>query len=239
MVSILLVIVLIFTLLIVLNSKQQEITNQNIEKEFENHEPLEYEFDLSGQPFIGDEDAPVTMVEMFDFKCPGCLLWDKEVLPYIKETYIDTGKAKLYLVNYPIVPIHGSEAYDSALALESVYAHYPDQVLDFYSVVYDSQDERLTLTPESLRDLISEQFPDMDAELIYEDIKTKKYKDEVEKDLKMVTESGTNSTPTLFINNQRVEAITEDGTGNKVIKSNGFAIEQIDKLINEGLEGEK
>ncbi|WP_415183745.1 DsbA family protein [Phaeovulum sp.] len=43
---------------------------------------------------MGQEDAPVTVIEYASYTCPHCAVWHKEVLPPLKADYIDTGKVK-------------------------------------------------------------------------------------------------------------------------------------------------
>jgi protein-disulfide isomerase len=43
---------------------------------------------------IGDENAPVTVIEYLSFTCPHCMRFHTEVFPKIKENYIDTGKVR-------------------------------------------------------------------------------------------------------------------------------------------------
>jgi protein-disulfide isomerase len=43
----------------------------------------------------GDPNAPVTIVEYASFTCPHCAQFTMEVLPRIRENFIDTGKARL------------------------------------------------------------------------------------------------------------------------------------------------
>ncbi len=44
---------------------------------------------------IGSEDAPITMIEYASFTCPHCKNFEIDVLPLIKENYIDTGKVRM------------------------------------------------------------------------------------------------------------------------------------------------
>lgn len=44
---------------------------------------------------IGDESAPVKMVEYLSFTCPHCEHFHAEVYPKLKADYIDTGKVRL------------------------------------------------------------------------------------------------------------------------------------------------
>lgn len=51
---------------------------------------------------LGKSDAPVTIIEYASLTCPHCAHFDVEVLPKLKEKWIDTGKAKLILRDYPL-----------------------------------------------------------------------------------------------------------------------------------------
>jgi protein-disulfide isomerase len=51
---------------------------------------------------LGKPDAPITIVEYASLTCPHCRHFTIEVLPKVKEKWIDTGKAKLVLRDYPL-----------------------------------------------------------------------------------------------------------------------------------------
>lgn len=61
--------------------------------------------ELAVQPsdrILGKADAPITIIEYASLTCPHCARFDQEVLPRIKEAWIDTGKAKLVYRDYPL-----------------------------------------------------------------------------------------------------------------------------------------
>jgi protein-disulfide isomerase len=53
---------------------------------------------------LGKPDAPITIVEYASLSCPHCAHFAKEVLPKLQEKWIDTGKAKLILRDFPLDP---------------------------------------------------------------------------------------------------------------------------------------
>ncbi|WP_431858404.1 DsbA family protein [Azospirillum sp.] len=54
-----------------------------------------------GERVLGDPKAPVTILDYSSMTCPHCARFHTETLPKIKETYIDTGKAKLVFRDFP------------------------------------------------------------------------------------------------------------------------------------------
>ncbi len=53
---------------------------------------------------MGDANAPVTIVEYASMTCPHCAHFHETTLPALKEKYIDTGKVKLILREFPFDP---------------------------------------------------------------------------------------------------------------------------------------
>lgn len=58
--------------------------------------------DLLPEAVLGDPQAPVTIIEFSSLTCPHCAAFHQETLPKIKETYIDTGKARLVYRDFPL-----------------------------------------------------------------------------------------------------------------------------------------
>jgi protein-disulfide isomerase len=51
---------------------------------------------------LGNPDAPITIVEYASLTCPHCAHFANDVLPELKKKWIDTGKAKLVLRDFPL-----------------------------------------------------------------------------------------------------------------------------------------
>ena len=54
---------------------------------------------------LGDEKAPVTIIEYASMTCPHCAHFALTTFPQLKEKYIDTGKVKYILREFPFDPI--------------------------------------------------------------------------------------------------------------------------------------
>ena len=50
---------------------------------------------------IGDEDAPVTIIEYASMSCSHCANFHKNTLPELKTEYIDTGKVRMIFRDFP------------------------------------------------------------------------------------------------------------------------------------------
>ena len=57
---------------------------------------------------IGQADAPITVVEYASFACSHCADWHRFVYPLLKSRWIDTGKVRLVFRNLPTAPTEAS-----------------------------------------------------------------------------------------------------------------------------------
>ncbi|MES2906628.1 MAG: DsbA family protein [Pseudomonadota bacterium] len=58
-----------------------------------------------GDKMLGKADAPVTIIEYASLTCSHCADFHKDVLPKLKQTYIDTGKVKLIFRGFSLNPL--------------------------------------------------------------------------------------------------------------------------------------
>ncbi len=51
---------------------------------------------------MGRKDAPITILAFESLTCPHCASFHRNTLPQLKKEYIETGKAKLVFIDYPL-----------------------------------------------------------------------------------------------------------------------------------------
>ena len=54
---------------------------------------------------LGSKDAPVTVVEYASMTCPHCARFHQNTYPTLKSKYIDTGKVRFILREFPLDPL--------------------------------------------------------------------------------------------------------------------------------------
>ena len=68
-----------------------------------------------GSPIMGNQDAPITILEWGDYQCTFCYKFHQDTLDIINEDFIKTGKIKLVFKDFPL------NGPDSFLAAEAAY----------------------------------------------------------------------------------------------------------------------
>ena len=94
-------------------------------------EPLPTEQALK-ERVLGDPKAPITLVEYSSLGCPHCASFHANTLPKIKKNYIDTGKVKLIMRDFPL----GGAAYAAAMMARCAP---PNRYFQFIEVLFQNQ----------------------------------------------------------------------------------------------------
>lgn len=71
---------------------------------------------FAGAPIEGDPNAPIGIIQYSDFECPFCGKFARETLPTVREKYLNTGKAFLAFVHFPLESIHARAASAAAVS---------------------------------------------------------------------------------------------------------------------------
>lgn len=157
--------------------------------------------DYEGQPFIGEETAPVEIVEFGDYKCPHYQEFNDSLLPIIQEELVDTGKAKFYFMNYSFI---SPDSTTSAQFAETVYQELGNETFwDFHHLLFENQmtesGEMNVFTDELLQAVLAEIASPEEVEQVVTAYKEGKGEDALKKDVNTANSLGVASTPTLYV----------------------------------------
>jgi protein-disulfide isomerase len=152
-----------------------------------------------GDRVLGKTDAPITIIEYASLTCPHCAHFTVDVLPKLKEKWIDTGKAKLVLRDFPL----DEPALRAAMVARCAA---PDKFYPLVDTFFSQQEQWVTARDyraalEKLAKLGG--IGDKQFKACSED---KKLEDQVAQSrLTAAQQLGVNSTPSFFINGQKFE----------------------------------
>ncbi len=95
-------------------------------------------FDMAGDQYKGELDAPITVIEFSDFECPYCQQHALETQPTLDEQYVDTGKALWIFKHFPLADIHPSATMGAAAA---ECATGQGKFWEYEHLLFEKQDE--------------------------------------------------------------------------------------------------
>ena len=144
---------------------------------------------------LGKEDAPVTIVEYASMTCPHCAHFHETTLPELKTKYVDTGKARLVMREFPFDP-RAEAAFMLARCSNDKYFPMIDVLFkqqESWAAVENARDALLNLaklagfTQQSFETCLTDQ----------------KLLDQIREVRTRGSTFGVDSTPTFFINGER------------------------------------
>ena len=146
---------------------------------------------------IGKEDAPVTIVEYMSMTCPHCAAFHSQTFEGIKEKYVDTGKVRFILREFPLDARAMAAIMLARCAPEGQYFPMVSALFKSQNNWAKAQDGRAALLQMAkLAGFTQESFEAC--------LTNQKLLDDVTKVREMAANDfGVQSTPTFFINGQR------------------------------------
>lgn len=151
--------------------------------------------DVTNDPVLGPDDAPVTIVEFSDFECPFCARFATVTAPLLRRQYGD--RIRWIFVNTPLKSIHPN-AYDAALAGEC--AAEQDLFWPYYDVMFSG---RFQATDDGLYGAAED--VGLEMERFGECYQNADHASEVAADEREAQRFYILGTPTFFVNGHRLE----------------------------------
>lgn len=148
---------------------------------------------IQGAPFLGQENAPVVIVEFSDFECPYCgtvgPLLDEALAKYPKEI-------KIVFKQFPLA-MH-RQAKPAALA--ALAAHRQGKFWQYHDLLFDNQK---SLSETKFTEIARK--TGLDLEKFNQDYRSSQVQQALERDLADAQLAGVRGTPTIFVNGRRLK----------------------------------
>jgi len=152
----------------------------------------------NGSPFMGNPNAPITILEWGDYQCTFCYKFHQNTLDIINEDFIKTGKVKIIFKDFPL------NGLDSKLAAEASYcAQDQEKYWKYHDELYKNWEGERTgwITRESLTKFA--EIVEIDVEKFNKCLDDHKYENKVNLLYEFGKEIGIDATPSFLVFNDQ------------------------------------
>lgn len=160
--------------------------------------PTAVELTPSTVPVLGDENAPITIVEFSDYQCPFCRRHVEQTMPILMQEMIDTGRVRYEFKDFPLDNIH-PEARKAGEAARC--AADQDMYWEMHDLIFFNQEAWGGQGVEGATAVFSQLATELGLEMDSFDacLTSGQYASAVEADLNEGLSLGITGTPTFFI----------------------------------------
>jgi protein-disulfide isomerase len=164
---------------------------------------------------IGPADAPVTITEYASMTCPHCAAFNENVFPKIKSEYIDTGKIRYVFREFPL----DIKAASGSMLTRCIAKEDAGKYFAITDILFKQQNEWVPKNTAESLSRIGKQAG-LSQEAVDRCIKDQALLDKIVADQKFASEVlKVNSTPTFFINGEKITGATTFEEFDKRIKT--------------------
>ncbi len=150
----------------------------------------------NGSPILGNQNAPITILEWGDYQCTFCYKFHQNTLGLIYDEHIKTGKVKLVFKDFPL------NGPDSILAAEASYcAQDQEKYWQYHDELYKNWGGERTgwITRDSLEKFAN--TVELDLEKFNKCMDEKIYQNKVQQIHEFGKEIGIDATPSFLVFN--------------------------------------
>ena len=157
------------------------------------------DIDYSIQPSLGSDTAPVKVVFFEDFTCPHCASFEKEKFPKLKEEFLDNGDVEFFLINMQFI---SPDSVLAGVAGECVYDQDEALFWPYKTLLLESQ-KTLTYDAKNLAALATD-ISGISVARLHICILGSNHEERIKQDLEIGRVLGVRSTPSIFVNDEKV-----------------------------------
>lgn len=149
-----------------------------------------------GDIVLGSDKAPVTIIEYASMTCPHCAHFSATTFPELQKRYIDTGKVRFILREFP------TNQLDAAGFMLARCAG-KDKFMAVVETLFAKQDQWMVQEPVPALQAIAEQFG-FTEDSFQQCLTNQKIFDSIEVVRKRAVELGVSTTPIFFVNGKEI-----------------------------------
>ncbi len=183
-----------FAVRYVMSLVDDEATEPQVREEYEKKYKAQADkatFDVSKAPHEGPEDAPVKLVEFFDYECPHCKVFKPMLDQVMKD---EAGKVVEYYMMFPLDKHEGSKS----AAQAGLAANAQGKFKEMHELLFDK-------SPDHDREHVNEYAKSLGLDMQKFDTDYNNALAQVTSDVAQGEKAGVDATPTLFFNNRKYE----------------------------------
>lgn len=149
---------------------------------------------------IGDENAPVVIVEYGDFQCPACQRFFQTTAEQLKTEYVETGQVRFVFRQFAFL---GDESQWAAEASEC--ANEQGRFWDYYDKLYQEQNGENVgvFSKDNLKRFASE--IGLDTVSFNQCLDSGRFTEKVQQETLEGQQAGVRGTPSVFVNGKLIE----------------------------------
>lgn len=167
---------------------------------------------------LGSANAPVQIVEFGDFQCPGCADFSLQTKPFIVDRYVSTGQVQFTYYDYPLTSIHdhaviaarasrcaGTQELPTPPELQNVPGEVNAAYWAYHDKLFEEQG-RWAFKGSVVSDFIDYAGQvGLDEQAFAQCLRSDQFADVVSANYQLAQELRLTGTPTVIVNNQRVD----------------------------------
>lgn len=146
--------------------------------------------------FMGEETAPVTLVEVSDFGCVHCQAFHAETATPLKEQHLDTGDIRWVIMPYAL------SASTAPAAASAMCANAQGRYFDYANTLFAIEPATTRLSAAGFRQ--AAEAVGLDVDQFVSCMSDGKYLDMVNSNREAARAVGVTGTPTFFLNNEKL-----------------------------------
>jgi protein-disulfide isomerase len=145
---------------------------------------------IEGAPVLGNKNARVTVVEFSDYQCPFCARYSQQTFPTLVKEYIDAGKVKYVLRDFPIPQHPQAPKAHEAAHCAGEQGKYWDMHHRLFGDIRGQDPDKLTAHARALR---------LDVKKFEQCLASGRHEATVKKAVEEGQRVGVRGTPTFFV----------------------------------------